>query len=171
LSLDEGTSGNVMNLFALVYRYCLQGMAEFHKVRAVSADRHYYEGPRLAENEDDRVRSQDLRKECESVGSRYLAPRVSMHLAILLWRARQVANSLDEFASVAAVGAENGICQIILDEGTKLDALLTEFHEAANRRQKLVPYVSGLPDLRRRAQGPAAGASTNSGRCRRSHGT
>jgi ATP/maltotriose-dependent transcriptional regulator MalT len=25
-----------------------------------------------------------------------------------------------------------------------------------------VPYVSGLPDLRRRAQGPAAGASTNS---------
>jgi hypothetical protein len=78
---------------------------------------------------------QDLRKECESAGSRYLAPRVSMHLAIPLWRARQVANSLDEFASVAAVGAENGICQIILDEGTKLDALLTEFHEAANRRQ------------------------------------
>jgi len=86
-----------------------------------------------------------------------------MHLAILLWRARQVANSPDEFASVAAVAAENGICQVILDEGTKLDALLTEFHEAASG--KIPPpraLRERLPDLRRRAEGPAAGASTNS---------
>jgi LuxR family maltose regulon positive regulatory protein len=313
-SLDEDRSGDAMNLFALVYRCCLQGMAEFQQARVASAERYYCEGLRLAENDVgpnsvaaalpssllalvryeqgrldeaeamliDRIafiesgamlecvlsayfvmarvaafrrnfershalleRAEDLgmrrgwgrlaagalaerarlyfdegriqggaacldrleqlaaqypvttrcawsdihryavlarayfasaqdrldeaisllqhlKTECESASSRYLALRASMHLSMVLLRARQVAKSLDEFSDVAAVAAHNGICRIILDEGAQLDALLTEFHTAAHKTAKyreLVPYVSGLAGLRRPTDGSSAGAS------------
>jgi LuxR family maltose regulon positive regulatory protein len=84
----------------------------------------------------------DLKKECESASNHYLALRASMHLSMVLLRARQVARSLDEFFDAAAVAAHNGICRIILDEGAQLDALLAEFHAAAHktaRFRELVP--------------------------------
>jgi LuxR family transcriptional regulator, maltose regulon positive regulatory protein len=317
LSLNESTSGNVINLFALVYRCCLQGMAEFQQVRVAAADRYYCEGLRLAENEvgpnslaaavpscllalvryeqgrldeaeamlidriafidsgvmlecvlsayfvmarvaafrrnfershallekaedlgtrrgwgrvaagalaerarlyfdEGRIQGgaacldrlerlaaqhpvttrcawsdihryailarayfaaaenrldeaisllQDLKKECESASSRYLALRASMHLSIMLLRARQVAKSLDEFSDVAAVAAHNGIRRIILDEGAKLDALLAEFHSAASKTAKyraLVPYVSGLVGIQDPTNGSSAGTYLSS---------
>ena len=88
-----------------------------------------------------------------------------MHLAMLWLRAHQIPKSLDEFSDVAAVAAHNGICRVILDEGPKLEVLLTEFHEAARRTAKyrqLIPYVTGLADLRRPDHVSSTGASANS---------
>jgi LuxR family maltose regulon positive regulatory protein len=51
LSPHEDKSGNAKSLFALVYRCCLQGMAEFQQVRVAAADRYYSEALRLAEND------------------------------------------------------------------------------------------------------------------------
>jgi LuxR family transcriptional regulator, maltose regulon positive regulatory protein len=76
-----------------------------------------------------------------------LALRVETHLAVVRFRAKQVAEALGSFADIVAKFAQAGIHYPILDEGAEVGALLAAFQEKAERSgssPKLMSYVSNL---------------------------
>ena len=88
-----------------------------------------------------------LRRELENVHNLHLALRVETHLAIVRFRAGQVAEALESFGSIAAVFAEAGNHQTILDEGAAVEPLLGAFQEKLERTRstpELMTYVSNL---------------------------
>jgi LuxR family transcriptional regulator, maltose regulon positive regulatory protein len=89
----------------------------------------------------------DLQREVAAVNNHYFALRVATHLSVVRFSANQVTDALSGFRSVINVAAQAGIHQLILDEGPDVGALLTAFHESAERTKKsreLIPYVGGL---------------------------
>jgi hypothetical protein len=61
-----------------------------------------------------------LRCEFESIGNRHLALRVQTHMAIVKFRAMQVAEAVDCFGDIVTVFARANIYQPVLDEGEKI---------------------------------------------------
>jgi LuxR family transcriptional regulator, maltose regulon positive regulatory protein len=88
-----------------------------------------------------------LRQELESVRNFLLARRVETHLAIVRFRAKQVAEALESFGAIVTTFARAGIYQPILDEGIEVGPLLSAFQENGERTggsPELMSYVSKL---------------------------
>jgi LuxR family maltose regulon positive regulatory protein len=89
----------------------------------------------------------ELRRELEDVHNLQLALRVEKHLAIVMFRAKHVAEALGSFGGILSVFAKAGIYNPILDEGAEVGPLLAAFQENAERRgssPELMSYVSNL---------------------------
>jgi LuxR family maltose regulon positive regulatory protein len=88
-----------------------------------------------------------LRQELEGVRNLHFARRVETQLAIVKFRAKQVAEALATFGGMVTSFARAGIYQTILDEGIEVGPLLTAFQENAARTggsHELMSYVSKL---------------------------
>jgi LuxR family maltose regulon positive regulatory protein len=88
-----------------------------------------------------------LRGELDGAHNLHLALRVQTHLAIVQFRADQIADALESFGGVVTVFAKSGLQQTILDEGADVGPLLAAFLEKAERSNSshpLMPYVSNL---------------------------
>jgi LuxR family maltose regulon positive regulatory protein len=88
-----------------------------------------------------------LRRELESVNSLHFALRVETHLAVVRFRAKQVAEALGSFQGIVARFAQAGIYSPILDEGAEIGPLLTAFQETAERTgssPEIMSYTSNL---------------------------
>ena len=88
-----------------------------------------------------------LRRELENVRNLHFALSVETFLAIVRFRAKQVAESLGSFGKIITVCARAGIYQTILDEGAKVGPLLVAFQESTERTgssPELMSYVSNL---------------------------
>jgi len=77
----------------------------------------------------------------------YFALRVTAHLSVVRFSAKQTTEALGELGQVLNDSAQPGIQQTILDEGPMMGDLLMAFQENAERSGRsaeLMPYVSGL---------------------------
>ena len=88
-----------------------------------------------------------LQHELEKVHNLHLALRVETCLAIVRFRARQVAEALGSFTGILTKFAQAGIHYPILDEGAEVGPLLAAFQEKAERSgnsSELTSYLSNL---------------------------
>jgi LuxR family maltose regulon positive regulatory protein len=88
-----------------------------------------------------------LQRELENVRNLHFALRVELLLAIVRFKAKQIAEGLESFSKVVAAFAPVGIYRTILDEGAKVGPLLVAFQESAERTgssPELMSYVSNL---------------------------
>jgi LuxR family transcriptional regulator, maltose regulon positive regulatory protein len=88
-----------------------------------------------------------LQRELEGVPNLFFALRVETTLAIVRFRARQIAAALGSFDGIVAKFAPSGFYHTILDQGAETGPVLAAFGERAERTRsspKRTSYLSNL---------------------------